>query len=62
MLIKYDRIVFTPSDEVKHLLESRIFDTGEEIVYPDESNARRIRAFLYLIINEYLSSVNMVMR
>ena len=55
MLIKYDRVVFTPSEEVKRLLESRIFDTNEEMIYPNQGSARRIRAFLYPIIDEYLS-------
>ncbi len=60
MVIKYDRAVFTPSEEVRRLLESRIFDTKEELVYPDEVEARRIRAFLYPIIDEYLSCAKVV--
>ena len=60
MLTKYDRAVFTPSDEVRQLLLARIFDTKEELVYPDESEARRIRAFLYPVIDEYLCSAKIV--
>ena len=60
MLIRYDRVVFTPTNEVKALVESRIFDTKEEIVYPDEKSARRIRAFLYPVLDEYLSVAKVV--
>lgn len=60
MVIKYDRVVFTPSDEVRRLLESRMFDTKDKIVYPNESSARRIRAFLYPIIDEYLSCAKII--
>lgn len=60
MLTKYDRVVFTPSKEVRHLLEARIFDTNEELLYPDESEARKIRAFLYPVIDEYLCSAKIV--
>ena len=60
MLIRYDRVVFTPSEEVRALVESRKFDTKEELVYPDERESRRIRAFLYPVIDEYLSSAKVV--
>ena len=42
------------------LLESRIFDTKEELVYPDEKGARRIRSFLYPIIDEYLCTAKIM--
>ena len=60
MLIRYDRAVFTPSEEVRALTVSRIFDTKEEIVYPDEKSSRKIRAFLYPVLDEYLSVAKVV--
>lgn len=60
ILTKYDSAVFTPSEEVRRLLESRMFDTNNDIIYPDVTEARRIRSFLYPIFDEYLNSVNVL--
>ncbi len=56
----YDRAVFTPSDEVRQLLVSRMFDTAEEPLLPDVRTSRRIRSFLYPVFDEYLSLARVV--
>lgn len=59
-VLRYDRAVFTPSEEVRALLLSRMIDTKEELVYPDEKTSRSIRSFLYPVFDEYLSSVSLI--
>ena len=54
---KYKTVIFTPSEEIKFLIERRMFSTREEPVQISENESRRIKALLYPIIDEYVTKV-----
>ena len=54
---KYKTVIFTPSEEVKFLIEHRMFSTSEDPIQINEKESRRIKALLYPIIEEYITKV-----
>ena len=52
-----ERSVFTPSQELRNYFCSKLFDTAENIISPGEAQARKIKAMLYPIFEEYTSVV-----
>ena len=57
---RYESVVFTPSDEIKHLIEARMFDSKEELVNVSGIDFRRLKALLYPIIDEYAIKVPII--
>ena len=54
---EYESRVFTPSEELKFFISNKMFDTNEKECKLNESEIRRLKATLYPIFDEYLSSV-----
>ena len=57
---RYERAVFTPSEALSTFIESKMFDTQEEIMYPKPRDVSRIKAIMYPIIDEFTARVRAV--
>lgn len=51
----YENTVFTPSEELKTFIESRMIDTGEVLMDLDFTQALNLKALLYPVFSEYLA-------
>ncbi|MBE6536782.1 MAG: helix-turn-helix domain-containing protein [Ruminococcaceae bacterium] len=51
----YENTVFTPSEELKTFIESRMIDTGEVLTDLDSTQALNLKALLYPVFSEYLA-------
>jgi len=50
----YKSLVFTPSPELKALIEAKMFDTQEEIIEPDFESILDIKSIIYATFSEQL--------
>ncbi len=50
----YEKTVFTPSPELKAFIESKMFDTQENLIELNASQSLDIKAILYPILSEFL--------
>jgi len=53
----YQNAVFTPSDELKTFLESKMFDTNAELVELSTNEILSMKALLYPVFDEYIKKV-----
>ena len=51
----YEKTVFTPSPELKAFVESKMFDTKENLVELDTAQTLDLKALLYPILSEFLA-------
>lgn len=58
---EYESAIFTPCDALSSFVRSKFFDTGEKLVELDNSGIRKMKALLYPIFEEYISSVPTVL-
>lgn len=56
----YQNAVFTPSNELRAYLESKMFDTHEELIELDQNDALSLKALLYPVFDEYTKKVPVV--
>ncbi len=49
--------VFTPSRDLRNFFATKLIDSAENIIFPTEHETRRIKAVLYAIFEEYMSTV-----
>ena len=54
---QYSNMVFTPSEELRVFLRNRMIDTDEKNKKLDANELRKLKATLYPILDEYVSSV-----
>ena len=52
-----ERAVFTPSECLLGFFTPKLFDSNEKIFFPTSAEARKIKAVLYAVFEEYMSSV-----
>ena len=53
---EYEDAVFTPSPELRNLIEAKMIDTKEELYEVNYKEKRHIKALLYPIFDEYLET------
>ena len=53
---EYDNPIFTPSPALRGFIESRMMDTKEELLELTMEEKRRMKALLYPVFDEYLST------
>ena len=53
---EYENVIFTPSEPLKKFVESRMFDTNENLTKLDKHGVRHLKALLYPIFDEYISN------
>ena len=56
----YQNAVFTPSNELKIFIESKMFDTNENLVELKQNEILSLKALLYPIFDEYTKKVPVV--
>lgn len=53
---EYSNLVFKASDELKALIESRMFNTNEEPIEPDFKEILNLKSVIYSVFSEYFKS------
>jgi len=54
---RYCNIVFTPTDELKNFVYSRMFDTQEVLLDLEKNDLLGVKSLIYPIINEFLQTM-----
>ena len=52
--LDYNNLVFTPSPELKALIEAKMFDTNDKIIEPDFERTLSLKSLIYTIFSEAL--------